>query len=248
MERLGRFVFAGGAAVSVLAGVISTLNLGTICALGEGPPASMLSYPALCFMFWAYGVPLGLILAATGVLMMAGTPGGRTAAFAVGVFVVYAAIVIANDPMPHVPPLFGIGGALILGFYFCDPVDARGRPCPEPAETRGLHIARHRAVVHLRDGGAALSRCLRRAAEPDRHHDLFRDRHGSSVVGRAVRAAGGDRTRAPDAGTGGLGRVAEDPGEDRVHVLRVVAEVEFLLDLGRAQRRRHIRIGEEFLA
>jgi hypothetical protein len=118
MERLGRFVFAGGAAVSVLAGVITTLNLGTICALGEGPPASMLSYPALCFMFWAYGVPLGLILAATGVLMMAGTPGGRTAAFAVGVFVVYAAIVIANDPMPHVPPLFGIGGALILGFYF----------------------------------------------------------------------------------------------------------------------------------
>jgi hypothetical protein len=118
MERLGRFVFAGGAAVSVLAGVISTLNLGTICALGEGPPASMLSYPALCFMFWAYGVPLGLILAATGVLMMAGTPGGRTGAFAVGVFVVYAAIVIANDPMPHVPPLFGIGGALILAFYF----------------------------------------------------------------------------------------------------------------------------------
>jgi hypothetical protein len=118
MERLGRFVFAGGAAVSVLAGVISTLNLGTICALGEGPPASMLSYPALCFMFWAYGVPLGLILAATGVLMMAGAPGGRTAAFAVCVFVVYAAIVIANDPMPHVPPLFGIGGALILGFYF----------------------------------------------------------------------------------------------------------------------------------
>jgi hypothetical protein len=76
MERLGRFVFAGGAAVSVLAGVISTLNLGTICALGEGPPTSMLSYPALCFMFWAYGVPLGLILAATGVLMMAGRARG----------------------------------------------------------------------------------------------------------------------------------------------------------------------------
>jgi hypothetical protein len=118
MERLGRLVFASGIVVSVLAGVVITLNLGTICALGEGPPTSMLSYPALCFMFWAYGVPIGLIVAAAGVLMMAGARPGRIAAFSAGVFVVYAAIVIANDPMPHVPPLFGIGGALILGFYF----------------------------------------------------------------------------------------------------------------------------------
>ena len=118
MERLGRYVFAGGAALSVLAGVIITLNLGTLCALGDGPPASLLSYPALCFLFWAYGVPLGLIIAATGALMMAGAPSGRIVAFAGAAFAVYAAIAIANDPMPHVPPLFGIGGALILGFYF----------------------------------------------------------------------------------------------------------------------------------
>ena len=119
MQRLGKFVFAGGVALSVLAGILMTLSLGTICALdADAPPTSVLSYPALCFLTWAYGVPLGLIVAVTGVLMMADASVGRVAGFGGAVFAVYALIAIANDPMPHVPPLFGIGGALILGFYF----------------------------------------------------------------------------------------------------------------------------------
>lgn len=119
MERLGRKVFAGGVALSVVAGLLISFNLGTICALdADSPPTTFWSYPALCFTFWAFGVPIGLILAATGILMMSGASAGRTVAFLAAVTIVYAAIAIANDPMPHVPPLFGLGGTLILGFYF----------------------------------------------------------------------------------------------------------------------------------
>ncbi|MBT8477061.1 MAG: hypothetical protein KJO78_16490 [Alphaproteobacteria bacterium] len=115
----GHYVYAAGVALAAFSGVLISWDPGTVCRLSsDAMPDSPFSYPALCFTFWAYSVPVGLILAATGALMLAGAGRGLTLPFLIGALATYAAIAIANDPMPHIPPLFGIGGGLILLFYF----------------------------------------------------------------------------------------------------------------------------------
>lgn len=118
MNFRGSACFWLGAGLAGLLGVGVSSDPGVVCRLSGGMPESFWSYPALCFTVWAYGVPVGLILAATGVLLGSGAGAGRALAFFVPVLAGYLFIAIVNDPMPHVPVLFGIGGALILLFYF----------------------------------------------------------------------------------------------------------------------------------
>lgn len=118
MMNAGSILFWSGVAISVLIGVLMTLCLGTVCNLDAGVPKTLMSYPALCFTVWAFGPPIGLILAATGMVLQSGASRGATGLFGFGVMAAYLTIAYVNGPMPHVPPLFGIGGALILGFYF----------------------------------------------------------------------------------------------------------------------------------
>lgn len=118
MERAGSVIFFIGAAMAVVAGLLVSLNLGWVCQLSvENPPQSFLSYPALCFIAWAYSVPVGMILAAAGALIWGGAGRHLSWTFLGGTLAVFLFITFANGPMPHVPPLFGIGGALILLFY-----------------------------------------------------------------------------------------------------------------------------------
>ncbi len=117
METTGRTLFVAGAALAVLSGLLISLNPGAVCRLSaESLAAAPRGYPALCFLFWAYSVPVGVFLAAAGAALHAGLGRGLVWGSLAGSLVVYAAIVIVNDPMPHVPPLFGVGGALILLF------------------------------------------------------------------------------------------------------------------------------------
>ncbi len=118
MRSAGKFVFAIGAGLAILSGLGISWDPGAVCNISaETMPLSPWSYPALCFLFWAYRVPIGVVLAGTGAIMHAGAGRGLVFSFLGGAVALYAAIAIANDPMPHVPPLFGIGGGLILLFY-----------------------------------------------------------------------------------------------------------------------------------
>lgn len=119
MQRAGTLIFTIGATIAVTSGILMSLGLGTVCNLtGETLPESVWSYQALCFIYWAYSVPVGIILAATGAIVWSGAGRGAVWIYLAGALAAYAAIAIANDPIPHVPPLFGIGGALLLLFYF----------------------------------------------------------------------------------------------------------------------------------
>ena len=99
--------------------MIASLDPGFVCQLdAENLPTTLWSYPALCFVFWAFSVPIGFMIAATGILMHANADKKTTLKFGLGIIALYLFISIGNGPMPHVPVLFGIGGALIMLFYF----------------------------------------------------------------------------------------------------------------------------------
>ena len=118
MQNFGRNFFILGLVIAFGLAVGTTFFIGTICQLDpENPPQTILSYPALCFSVWAFGPPIGMILAATGALLAGGMNGRRGLAFAVTMIALYAVVTYLNDPIPHIPPAFGVGGTLILLFF-----------------------------------------------------------------------------------------------------------------------------------
>ena len=119
MSKSGAVVFGMGLSLAVIMGLIVSLDPGLVCRLdADNLPTTLFSYPALCFVFWAFSVPIGFMIAATGILIQAGADKKTTWTFSLGALGTYLFISFANGPMPHVPVLFGIGGALILIFYF----------------------------------------------------------------------------------------------------------------------------------
>jgi len=119
MKRYGKIIFAIGVFIAVLMGAIVSWDPGTFCNLdANNPPDTIWSYSVLSFIIWAYSVPLGFIIAAIGILMYANAQRRTVLKFSLGMLGTYLFISTGNGPMPHVPPLFGIGGILILSFYF----------------------------------------------------------------------------------------------------------------------------------
>ena len=73
-------------------------------------------FDGVLFWLWALSIPLGSILAGVGVLLYVGVRGVSIWLFGVGVFLVLI-IVETLLPSKHFPPLFGVGGGLILAFF-----------------------------------------------------------------------------------------------------------------------------------
>jgi hypothetical protein len=119
MRKSGKAVFGVGVFLAVTMGVIASIDPGYVCKLdAENLPTTLWSYPALCFVFWAFSVPIGFMIAATGILMHANAGRKTVLKFSLGIIGTYLFISFANGPMPHVPFLFGIGGTMIMLFYF----------------------------------------------------------------------------------------------------------------------------------
>jgi len=68
------------------------------------------------FLFWALSVPLGSILAGVGILLYVRAKGARIWLFGIGIFLILV-IVERLLPSGHSPPVFGVGGGLILVFF-----------------------------------------------------------------------------------------------------------------------------------
>lgn len=70
---------------------------------------------------WASAVPIGAILAGVGVLLYVRSKGSRIWLFGIGVFAVLLVDMLSKwriVPTPaHVPPLFGVGGGLIVASF-----------------------------------------------------------------------------------------------------------------------------------
>jgi hypothetical protein len=67
------------------------------------------------FLLWGIGAPLGAIVAGIGILLYSGAKGSTVWKFGIGTFLGFViAMAITNMQLGHFPPLFGIGGTLIL--------------------------------------------------------------------------------------------------------------------------------------
>ena len=77
------------------------------------------------FMMWASSVPIGAILAGVGILLYVRSKGSRVWLFGIGVFVAVLVDMMSTWfayarvlPQPaHFPPLFGVGGGLMVAFF-----------------------------------------------------------------------------------------------------------------------------------
>lgn len=68
-------------------------------------------------MMWGlFGVPIAAIVAIFGILLYSGAKVSTALKYGIGVFVGYF-VAMAAGYVGHIPPLFGIGGTLILLFY-----------------------------------------------------------------------------------------------------------------------------------
>lgn len=119
MRTTGKILFFAGIAIALFIGIIISIDIGDFCNLDkDNLPTSIWDYSALCFIIWGFGVPIGFILSATGILMTGRTKTKTALAFGSIALLIYLFVSFANGPMPHVPFLFGIGGAILMLLYF----------------------------------------------------------------------------------------------------------------------------------
>jgi hypothetical protein len=67
-------------------------------------------------LLWAFGAPLGALVAGIGILLYSSAKGSTVWKYGIGIALAVS-IGMASGFLGHIPPLFGIGGTLILLFF-----------------------------------------------------------------------------------------------------------------------------------
>jgi len=67
-------------------------------------------------VLYGFGIPLGALVAGIGILLYSGAKGSTVRKIGIGILLPVA-ITMPMQLMGHSPPLFGIGGTLILLFF-----------------------------------------------------------------------------------------------------------------------------------
>jgi len=118
-KRAGLTLFWIGSVYMVGMGLVASW-VGVEPALRDLSPAqygeTVWRFDGVLFLLWALSIPLGSILAGVGVLLYVGARRPSIWLFGMGVFLVLI-VVETLLPSRHFPPLFGVGGGLILAFY-----------------------------------------------------------------------------------------------------------------------------------
>ena len=119
-RKTGMAIFITGVLLAVILGAIASYSVSTAFKLPtmEEVNQTMWRVPGFWFFLWSFAVPLGVILAGIGVLVYSEAKASTVWLFGLGTFLTLAFITFINGPLPHVPVLFGIGGTLILLFFF----------------------------------------------------------------------------------------------------------------------------------
>ena len=117
-QKIGLVIFWAGVIWAILWGVIgsisvsSAMNSLTMAELNQ----TMWAIGGPLMMLWGFGVPLGALVAGIGILLYSGAKGSTVWKIGIGIFVGLV-IGMAMQFLGHIPPLFGIGGTLILLFF-----------------------------------------------------------------------------------------------------------------------------------
>jgi len=118
-QKVGLVIFWVGVIWAILWGVIGSISVSS--AMNSLTTAELnqtmwaLSGPLM--MLWGvFGVPLGALVAGIGALLYSGAKGATVWKFGIGVALAVI-IGMAVQLLGHFPPLFGVGGTLILLFF-----------------------------------------------------------------------------------------------------------------------------------
>ena len=119
LKKVALALFWGGllvaAAFAGIAGWELTRNLRTLTSEELG--ATVWEFGGPLFMLWAFSVPLGSVLAGTGAFLYARTKPAFAWLTGIGVLVIVIVMKMVFS-REYYAPLFGIGGVLILVFFF----------------------------------------------------------------------------------------------------------------------------------
>lgn len=118
-QKIGLILFWIGLAIAMAMGAVASWSVSpTFRNLSfEEVGQTIWRIPGFMFFFWAFGVPLGALLASVGALLYGGAKPGKARLFGIGIFIVLALINVIPSSK-HIPALFGIGGSLILISFF----------------------------------------------------------------------------------------------------------------------------------
>ena len=114
-QKVGLILFWIGAIYAFVWGVLASISVGsafrdsTMTELSQ----TMWAFTGFWHLFWAFSLPSGALVAGIGIMLYSGTRGSTLWKVGIGVFLaVVLGMVLAN--LGHIPPLFGVGGTLIL--------------------------------------------------------------------------------------------------------------------------------------
>ena len=118
-QKIGLIIFWIGIVLAIVMGGIASYSVSsayrhlTMDQVNE----TIWAVPGFLFFLWAFSVPLGAILAGIGVLIYRKAKTKTVWLFGIGTFLAFM-IISAIPKNKHYPPLFGIGGTLIMLFFF----------------------------------------------------------------------------------------------------------------------------------
>lgn len=117
-QKVGLVLFWIAVIWAILWGVIVSVMLGSSFRnlTMDEVNQTMWAVTGPWFLLWGYGVPLAALVAGIGVLLYSGAKGSTIWKCGIGIFLGIV-IGLASGFLSHIPPLFGIGGTLILLFF-----------------------------------------------------------------------------------------------------------------------------------
>ena len=117
-QKVGLILFCIAVIWAILWGVIGSVFVGSALrnSTMDEVNQTMWAMGGPWFMLWAYGVPLAAVVACIGILLHSGAKGSTVWKCGIGVFLGIIAGMAAVY-LEYFPPLFGIGGTLILLFF-----------------------------------------------------------------------------------------------------------------------------------
>lgn len=117
-EKIGLIIFSISAVYMIVLGwlgswwITAALRDLTLAQINE----TIWAMDSAVFLLWALSVPLGALFAGVGILLYTGSKGSRIWLFGIGVFLIILLVQLLQINN-HYPPIFGIGGGLILASF-----------------------------------------------------------------------------------------------------------------------------------
>ena len=117
-QKVGLALFWIAVIWAILWGVIASVLLGSSFRnlTMDEVNQTMWATTGPWYFLWAFGVPLAALVAGIGLLLYSGAKGLTIWKCGIGIFLGII-ISLASGLLNHIPPLFGIGGTLILLFF-----------------------------------------------------------------------------------------------------------------------------------